>query len=203
MLSTDQPLMTSNLSLYTITAALILDNEGSRVYAKYYQQHTDAPALSAAAPEGHYPTLKQQLAFEKTVFPKIYRQNQDILLYDNHLVTYKQVNDIVFALVAQVAENESLIYSAVVTIQSAISTLLHGVVDKLTLLKNFDLVALAIDETIDDGILLEIDADVVVSRVTTAPRAEMDMPLQLNEKSIFGALSFASKKIGERLQQGL
>lgn len=193
--------MSSGLSLYTITASLILDNDGSRLYAKYYQQQSDAP--NGVPLDSSYLSLTQQLAFEKAIFPKIFKQNQDILLFDNHLITYKQVNDVVFALVAHIGENESLVFCTVTAIQAAISTLLHGVVDKLTILKNFDLVALAIDETIDDGVILETDSDVVVSRVTNAPRADLDMNIQLNEKSIFGALSFASKKIGERLQQGL
>lgn len=195
--------MTSNLSIYTVTAALIFDNEGKRLFAKYYQQDNDAASLTASAPEGHFKTLSQQQAFEKTVYQKTYKQHQDILLYDNHLVTYKQVNDVIIALVAHMGENESLMFAATTTIHDAISTLLQNTVDKSTILKNFDLVALTIDETIEDGILLEIDSDVVVSRVTEAPRAEMDMKIQLNEKSIFNAFSFASKKIGERLQQGL
>lgn len=195
--------MSSNLSLYTVTAALILDNEGNRLFAKYYQQDNDGPSLTASAPEGHFKTLSQQRTFEKSVHGKTYKQHQDILLYDNHLITYKQVNDVIIAIVAHMGENESLMFAATTTIHDAINTLLQNTVDKSTILKNFDLVALTIDETIDDGILLEIDSDVVVSRVTEAPRAEMDMKIQLNEKSLFNAFSFASKKIGERLQQGL
>ena len=54
-----------NLSLYTVTAFLIIDTDGHRVLAKYYH------------PKGHpngeskkLTTLKEQRAFEKGLFQK-------------------------------------------------------------------------------------------------------------------------------------
>lgn len=73
----------SNLSLYTVTALLILDSEGQRVFAKYYNPpHQAVPAtgipaelgVGAGGPGmGGLLGFKEQKAFEKSVFDKIRR----------------------------------------------------------------------------------------------------------------------------------
>ncbi|EGW34308.1 golgi-to-ER vesicle coat component [Spathaspora passalidarum NRRL Y-27907] len=192
--------MSLNISLYTISAVLILDNEGNRVFSKYY--HSSLEETS----DSQFETSSQQIKFEKSLFGKINKINQDILLYDNHLIVYKQTNDVIVVLVAKINENESLIYSTLANLFEAISILLDNTIDKQTILDKFDMVSLAIDETIDDGIIIEYDPATIVSRVTNPPSSHYDVNLKnidISEKGIFNALSFASKKIGERLQQGL
>lgn len=77
----------SNLSLYTISALLILDTDGQRVLAKYYapphhEASGAAPGTGVAADLGVGPggpgmpgltTLKEQKAFEKGLMEKIRR----------------------------------------------------------------------------------------------------------------------------------
>lgn len=192
--------MSLNISLYTISAVLILDNEGKRLFANYYQNSQQSNH------DTQLNTIQQQLKFESQLFSKIYKVNQDIILYDNHLITYKQSNDCILVVVAKLNENESLIYSVLTNLFEALSILLENTVDKSTILEKYDLVTLAIDETIDDGIIIEIDPAIIVSRVTNAPAASMEINLKnidISEKGVWNALSFASKKLGERLQQGL
>ncbi|KAM9905311.1 hypothetical protein OXX79_002231, partial [Metschnikowia pulcherrima] len=86
--------------------------------------------------------------------------------------------------------------------------LLGNTLDKTTVLSKYDMVCLCMDETIDDGIIIEIDPAIIVSRVTNPPSGsavanDMNLNIDLSEKGLFNALSFASKKISERLQQGL
>ena len=50
-------------------------------------------------------------------------------------------------------------------IYETVYTVLHGQVDKRTMLDNLELVLLTIDETIDNGHIMEIDTNAVVSRV--------------------------------------
>lgn len=190
--------MSLNISLYTIGACLILDNKGDRLYAKYYNKNDN----------NQHRTLQQQIQFEKTLFEKINKVNQDIILYDNQLITYKQSNDVILVLVAALSENESLLYSLTSNLNEALNILLGSMLDKATILDKYDLVSLCIDEAIDDGIILEIDPAIIVSRVTDAPTSsgmanDMNLHIDLSEKGLFNALSFASRKIGERLQQGL
>lgn len=196
--------MSLNISLYTVSAVLILDNEGGRVFAKYYNSPEDS-----AVTDGPLSTLAGQTKFEKSLFEKINKMNQDIVLYDNHLITYKQTNDVILVVVAKLNENESLIYSLCANLHESLNILLENAVDKLTILDKFDIVALCVDETIDDGIILEIDPAIVVSRVTNPPSSASlaadsgSLKIDISERGFMNALSFASKKIGERLQQGL
>ncbi|RLV95531.1 Coatomer subunit zeta [Spathaspora sp. JA1] len=194
--------MSLNISLYTISAVLILDNEGNRIFSKYYPQSP----LDQEASTSTFDNSQSQIKFEKSLFTKINKLNQDILLYDNHLICYKQTNDVILVLVAKINENECLIYSTLSNLFDAISILLDNTIDKQTIGEKYDMVSLAIDETIDDGIIIEYDPATIVSRVTNPPTAHYDVNLKnidISEKGIFNALSFASKKIGERLQQGL
>lgn len=193
--------MSLNTSLYTVTASLILDSDGGRLYANYYTGHDETHPFRSQA---------QQLKFEKALFPKIYKMHQDVILFDNHLITYKQTNDVVLVLVAPIDENELMVYLLTSNLNEALLILLDNALDKLTVLDKYDLVALAVDETIDDGAVLEIDPAIIVSRVTktTEKNASLSIEvnsnkIELNERSLFNAFSFASKKIGERLQQGL
>jgi hypothetical protein len=197
----------STVSLKTVSACLILDSNGSRLYAKYY-----APEASSgdAASADTLPLPPQQLELERNIFKKTYKQHQDVVLYDDRLITYKQLNDVLVVLVAPLSENELLMYSLTNNLVEALTILLDGLLDETLVLEKYDLVSLCIDETIDDGIILEIDPAIIVSRVTNPRLASnvtaLDISLNkidLSEKGLFNALSFASKKIGERLQQGL
>ncbi|KAI5948830.1 RET3 [Candida theae] len=213
--------MSLNVSLYTVSALLILDNEGNRLYAKYYTPPTsdndihnnnnnnnNSSNLKTAKPSTSAKSTSQ-LKFEKSLFSKINKVHQDILLYDNNLIVYKQINDTSIILVAPINENECLMYSTLTNLVESITILLNNTVDKATIVENYDLVVLAIDETIDDGgIILEYDPATIVSRVTNAPvssgAAGVDLKnIDLSEKGLFNALSFAGKKLAERVQQGL
>lgn len=200
--------MSLNISLYTISAVLILDNEGNRLFAKYYKSSLGEDSANPSSKFPHqFDTQQQQLNFEKSLFSKTYKVNQDILLYDNHLIAYKQTNDLLLYLVAPLNENESLIYSTMNNLFEALTILLDNTVDKQTILDKYDMVCLAIDETIDDRIIIEYDPATIVSRVTNPPSAVYEnvnlKNIDISEKGLFNALSFASKKLGERLQQGL
>lgn len=187
--------MSLNISLYTVSAVLLLGNEGKRLYAKYYRTEDASQA---------YKTAQQQTAFEQAIYSKINKLHQDVILYDNHLVTYKQTNDVILLVVGAINENESMLFSLTTNINEALTILLDNSLDKATVLEKYDMVCLCIDETIDDGVILEIDPAIIVSRVTNPPSAvSNDMHIDISEKGLFNALSFASKKLSERLQLGL
>lgn len=191
--------MSLNISLYTVSAALILGNEGKRLYAKYYRTLEESQV---------YKTTQQQLAFEKDLYSKINKLHQDVILYDNHLVTYKQTNDVIIVLVGAVNENEAMLYSLTNNINEALTILLNNSLDKSAVLEQYDMVCLCFDEALDDGIILEIDPAIIVSRVTNPPSSsaiasDMNLNIDISERGLFNALSFASKKISEKLQQGL
>ncbi|KAI5963623.1 RET3 [Candida pseudojiufengensis] len=203
--------MSLNISLYTVSALLILDNEGNRLYAKYYtstleeQQPQKETSKSTTTSKSTSSKSQTQLKFEKKLFSKINKINQDIILYDNQLIVYKQINDVTFILTSPINENECMAYTTLSNLIEAITILLNNSIDQQIIIQNYDLVSLAIDETIDDGIIIEYDPATIVSRVTNAPIAStVDLKnIDISEKGLFNALSFAGKKLSERLNQGL
>lgn len=77
--------------------------------------------------------------------------------------------------------------------------------DKRTIVENYDLVSLAIDEIIDDGIVLETDPVIVASRVSKPPIQDISsvQGIDLSEEGLLKAWQFGKMKLGERLRQGL
>lgn len=80
---------------------------------------------------------------------------------------------------------------------------IRGATDKRTIVENYDLVALTIDETIDDGIILETDPVMIASRVSRAPAA--DAPnmknIDLTEQGLMNAWEFGKRRLAEGLRQ--
>jgi len=202
--------MPASLSLFSVNAILIMSTEdSSRIFAKYYSPpHPPAgtPANSTDYPGANpYPNVKDQKAFEKGLLEKTVKQTSDIILYDNRVVVFKTEGDIMLYVVGAADENEVLLYNVVVSLRDAIGILLRGSTDKRTIIENYDLVTLAIDEIVDDGIILETDPMLIASRVSRAPA--QDAPnmkgIDLSEQGLLNAWEFSKRRIAEQLRQGL
>jgi hypothetical protein len=193
------------LSLYTATALLILDSEGNRLYARYHTTPGEKAGGAHDEEEAPLASLKQQRAFEKSLFDKTYKVQQDILLFQSQLVVYKQLADVVIYLVGGLDENEIVLFDTLEGFKDALEKLLKFQVDKKTVIENYDLVAIAADETLDNGIILETESSVIAGRTSRAPTGEVGglNGIELTEKGLFSAFQFAKGKLAERLQQGL
>ncbi|TRY68407.1 hypothetical protein TCAL_06204 [Tigriopus californicus] len=128
-------------SLYAIKGIAILDNDGRRILANYY----DADV---------FPGIKEQKAFEKSLFAKTAKANGEIIMLDGLTCLYRSNVDLFFYVMGSVHENEN--------------------VEKRSLFDHLDIIMLALDEICDGGIILESDPNAVVSRV--ALRTD-DIPL--------------------------
>lgn len=75
--------------------------------------------------------------------------------------------------------------------------------DKRTLIENYDLVSLAIDEIVDDGIILEVDPVVVAGRVTRPPAQDVVgvKGIEFSEQGIMNAWELLKTKGVERIRQ--
>eukprot|EP00094_Tigriopus_californicus_P006442 TCALIF_06204-PA protein Name:"Similar to COPZ1 Coatomer subunit zeta-1 (Bos taurus)" AED:0.11 eAED:0.11 QI:171/0.25/0.6/0.8/1/1/5/92/176 len=132
-------------SLYAIKGIAILDNDGRRILANYY----DADV---------FPGIKEQKAFEKSLFAKTAKANGEIIMLDGLTCLYRSNVDLFFYVMGSVHENE----------------ILRKNVEKRSLFDHLDIIMLALDEICDGGIILESDPNAVVSRV--ALRTD-DIPL--------------------------
>lgn len=65
--------------------------------------------------------------------------------------------------------------------------------------------SLAVDELVDDGIILETDPVVVASRVSKPPAQDMTSMknIDLSEQGFLNAWEFGKRQLAERIRQGL
>lgn len=80
-------------TLYTVKGIAILDNDGNRILAKYYDKNV-------------FPTAKEQRAFEKNLFNKTHRANAEIIMLDGLTCVYKSNVDLFFYVMGSSHENE-------------------------------------------------------------------------------------------------
>ncbi|KAI9824912.1 MAG: Golgi-to-ER vesicle coat component [Thelocarpon impressellum] len=218
--------MPSNMSLFSVNAILILSaDDSSRILAKYYS--APHPPAGAEKSGGNYPganpypSVKEQKAFEKGLLEKTVKQTGDIILYDNRVVVFKMESDVMLYVVGGADENEILLYNVVLALRDSLSILLkyefsssrplnysrapRASTDKRTIIENYDLVSLAIDEIVDDGIILETDPIIVASRVSRPPVQDITAVkgIDLSEQGLMNAWEFGKMKLSERLRQGL
>ena len=81
-------------SLYTVKGIAILDNDGKRILAAYYDQET-------------FPTIKEEKAFEKNLFQKTHKSNGEIIMLDGLTCLYKSNVDLFFYVMGSTHENEA------------------------------------------------------------------------------------------------
>jgi hypothetical protein len=77
--------------------------------------------------------------------------------------------------------------------------------DKRTIIENYDLVSLAIDEIVDDGIILETDPVIIASRVSKPPTQDLTnmRNIDLSEQGLLNVWEFGKSKLAERMRAGL
>jgi hypothetical protein len=86
-------------------------------------------------------------------------------MFDNYVVVFKALGDLIFYVTGAVSENELVLYAALQALFESVSLLLRGQLDKKTALENLDLLLLCVDEVVDAGLILETDPQTVASRV--------------------------------------
>ncbi|GME66561.1 unnamed protein product [[Candida] boidinii] len=194
--------MAINTSLYTIKSIIILDSDGKRLFVKYFKgPHNPNKEEVDLSSITH--NEKKQLSFESNLFQKTHKSNSDIILLENQIVVYKEFADVIVYVTGDLNENEVLLYNALQGLIGALEIVIKSSMDKRLLQENYDMVSLTIDETVDDGIILETDPAAIASRVTKPPTEDItNIKLDLNEKTLFSAFNFARNKLSERIQQG-
>ncbi|KAI1001054.1 hypothetical protein K3495_g7144 [Podosphaera aphanis] len=195
--------MAPSMSLISVRAILILNAEdGSRVFAKYYHQPHSTPQNPSPST---FTDVKAQKAFEKGLLEKTAKQNADIILYDNHIVLYKSESDVMIYVVGGVDENEVMLNNVILALRDSMHLLFKQSVDKRTIIENYDLVSLTVDEIVDDGIILETDPTIIIQRISRAPTQDVAQlkGIDLSEQGMNNLAQFGKAKLGDWLRQGL
>ncbi|XP_013606890.1 coatomer subunit zeta-3 isoform X2 [Brassica napus] len=144
----------ANDSCPLVKNILLLDSEGKRVAVKYYSDD--------------WTTNAAKLAFEKYVFTKTAKTNartEEITLLENNIVVYKFAQDLHFFVTGGEDENELILSSVLQGFFDAVALLFRNNVEKMEALENLDLIFLCLDEMVDQGMVLETDANVIAGKV--------------------------------------
>ncbi|KAI1750886.1 snare-like protein [Xylaria castorea] len=196
-----------SMSLQAVTAVIILnvdDGSGQRIFAKYYNAPHHAPTGTSGPSSSPYSDVKSQKSFEKGLLEKTSKQTGDIILYDNKLILYKMESDVMMYVVGGAEENEVLLYNVILALRDSLHLLFKQSVDKRTVVENYDLVSLAIDEIVDDGIILETDPTIIVQRVSKAPTQDVNLSrIDLSEQGVNNLAQLGRAKLTDWLRQGL
>ncbi|XP_062072697.1 coatomer subunit zeta-2 isoform X3 [Lepus europaeus] len=126
-------------SLYTIKAVFILDNDGHRLLAKYY--------------DDTFPSVKEQVVFEKNVFNKTSRTESEIAFLGGMTIVYKSSVDLFLYVVGSSQENELMLMAVLTCLFESLSHMLRKNVEKRWLLENLDGAFLVLDEIVDGGLM--------------------------------------------------
>ncbi|KAF7323795.1 Coatomer subunit zeta [Mycena kentingensis (nom. inval.)] len=184
-----------NLSLYSVQGFIVLDvADGARVISKYYK-----PKSHPHWESKQFGSLKEQKAFEKGLWQKTKKPGGDIILYDGHLAVYKHSLDLIIYFIAGPSENELMLSTALNNFVDALTLLMRNQIEKRGVLENLDLVLLCLDETIDDGIIVDTDPAAICSRVSR-PRPDTT-EIIINEQTIMNAYQTVRDRMVQRIGQ--
>jgi len=140
-------------TMYTTKAILILDNDGERLIAEYFDKNL-------------FPDTRTQKSFESKLFKKTCKdQDSEIVLLDDLTIIYKSNVDLFFYIIGDAQENELILANLLSTLYEAISIILQKNVEKACLLNNLSQILLLIDEMIDDGIVLDMDLESILGKL--------------------------------------
>ena len=163
-------------SLYIIKAILMLDNDGNRLVAKYF--------------DDQFSTVKEQREFEKSLFQKTHKANGEIIMLDNLTIVYRSNVDVFFYVIGSTSENEIILVSVLNCLYDSLSIIFKKNMEKRVMMENMDSILLAFDEICDKGILLETDPSQVAQRVSFK---ESEIPL--GEQTVFDVLRSARDQL--------
>ncbi|KAH9398311.1 Coatomer subunit zeta-1 [Tyrophagus putrescentiae] len=163
-------------TLYLIKGIVILDNDGNRILAKYY--------------DDTFSSVKEQKAFERNLFNKTHRANAEVIMLDGMTCIYRNSVDLFFYVMGSSNENGLILASVMHCLYESMSHILKKNVEKKSLLDNLDMVILALDEICDGGILLEADPNNVVQKVVVKIE-----DISFNEQTVAQVLQSAREQL--------
>ncbi|OQS04597.1 coatomer subunit zeta-1 [Thraustotheca clavata] len=140
----------------SVKAIFVLDGEGNRLCAKYYDRAS-------------YPTLKDQTTLEKKIWAKTKNMNArmeaEIILIDNIVSVFRSQNENTIFVIGSAQENELILLHVLDGAFEAVSNMLKGHMDRHSILDNLELVLLTFDEVLDGGVIFETDTQSITNRV--------------------------------------
>lgn len=154
----------------TVRAIIILQTDGRRTLAKYYDDKLNQKQF-------------ERRLFGKTKTPKA---KDEIVVLDGVLVVHRFLTDSHIYVVGGRNENPLVLDTVLNCIVEVIGSLSSNNLSSNTVLDNLSRVILALDEICDGGIILEIDPNLVLQRITSVNEDTVESVAQRTARRIFG-----------------
>ena len=159
-----------------VKGVIVLDDEGRRIIAKYYNQEMNVGIQ----------TNPQQKAFEKQLFTKSNKQDggssaklnmyeNDIMNVEDYVAVFRCYTDMtIYVLGDGKSDNELVLASILDTIHECFDQVFKHQIERKSLINNMTGVILVIDELIDQGIVMQLDSATILTRINSkdAPGGE-------------------------------
>ena len=158
-----------------VKGVVVLDNEGKRIIAKYYN-----------SPRG-LETNSHQKQFEKTLFFKSNKQGStsssngganangaskplnmyenDIMTVENYVAIFRCYTDMSIYILGDKDDNELILAMVLDTIHECFDKVFKHSIERKALINNMTAVILVIDELIDQGIVMATDSATILKRI--------------------------------------
>ena len=154
-----------------IKGCILLDNEGHRLIAKYYNEARGTP----------FETTQSQKNFEKQLFQKSSKQSasgtssrnvnsfeNDIMLVDNYVAIFRCYSDMTIFIIGHSDDNELILGQVLDCIHECFDRIFRKGIERRALIENMSGVILVIDELLDQGIIMHLDPATVLQRIDTS-----------------------------------
>eukprot|EP00933_Yihiella_yeosuensis_P033115 TRINITY_DN26812_c0_g1_i1.p1 TRINITY_DN26812_c0_g1~~TRINITY_DN26812_c0_g1_i1.p1 ORF type:complete len:196 (-),score=54.16 TRINITY_DN26812_c0_g1_i1:136-723(-) len=183
--------------LSQILALLVLDTDGQRLAVKY----------SSVARKELWPSVKQQMTFEKRVInklpkPSAARSDVDVAVIDDYTVIFQACNDVVVAAVASPTENELVVLQLVEGIYNSMAAACSGQsflstgLSKQLVLDSLACVLFILDEVVDDGMIMETEDEKISARIKMIDETEVTQSAQAEQMFQKATQSAKQKLLG-------
>jgi len=140
--------MDDNLIVCKINFIIFLDNDGKRLYSKYYDENL----------------IKIQKEFEIklskfVINNNIQRNDVDIFIFEEYTIVSKISPEIAIFIGSSENTNECLLVNFYDTLEYCLFNIIENSLTKEKLLENYDKIIILIDELINDGLIMNINVD--------------------------------------------
>jgi len=166
------------MDLYSIKAIIVLDNDGERLCAKYFDQ------------KNSFPSLDYQTKFEERLFEKTNNNDSEIILFESFTIVYRSNVDLMFFVVGDCNENELILNQVLECFYECTTDILRKNVEKSEFMAEYSQVLMVIDNMVDDGVIMEVDPDEVLDALPGRSGGKSDVMASLSKTA-------GSMKVGE------
>jgi len=140
--------MDDNLLVCKIKFIIFFDNDGKRLYSKYYDQNL----------------IKIQKEFEIklskfVINNNIQRNDVDIFIFEEFTIVSKISPEIAIFIGSSENTNECLLVNFYDSLEYCLFNIIENSLTKEKLLENYDKIIILIDELINDGLIMNINVD--------------------------------------------